>query len=50
VAILELKKWGALRGQGKVGGPTEMSSCMVIFRFIEDYVAMIYPIKPNMGL
>jgi len=23
---------------------------MVIFRFFEDYFAMIYPIKPNMGL
>jgi len=51
VAILELKKWGDHCGaKEKVGGATNMSSCMVIFRFFEDYVAMIYPIKPNMGL
>jgi len=50
VAILELKKWGALRGQKKVSGQYKYLTCMVIFRCYEDSVAMIYLIKPNIGL
>jgi len=45
-----IKKRGALRGQGKSRGQHKCLSYMVIFRCFEDYVAMINPIKPNIGL
>ena len=36
MAILELKKWGELRGQEKSRGQHKCLSCMVIFRCFED--------------
>jgi len=37
VTTLELKKWGALRGQGKCrGGQHKCLSCKVIFHCFED--------------
>jgi len=50
-AIPELKKWGGhCGGKEKVGGANINAILHGYFSFFEDYVAMIYPIKPNMGL
>jgi len=46
-----MKKVGGHCGvMEKKGGQHECLSCMVIFDCFEDYVAMINPIKPNIGL
>jgi len=34
----------------KVGGQHKCLSCMVVFRCFDDYVAMIYLIKPHLNL
>jgi len=44
------KVGGALQGQGKCRGEHKNLSCMVIFHCFENEVAMINPIKPNIGL
>jgi len=47
-----MKKLGKpLRGQGKIReGQHKYLPCMVIFHCFEEKVAMINPIKPNIGL
>jgi len=51
MAMLKLKQWGgSLRGKEKVGGKHKCLTCMVIFRFLEDSLAVINPIKPSIGL
>jgi len=51
VAILEISNWGDHCGaKEKVGGQRKCLSCMVIFHFFEDKVALINTIKPNIGL
>ena len=52
MAILEIKNCGGgnCGAKEKVGGQHKSLSCMVIFYCFEDYIAMINPIKPNIGL
>jgi len=46
-----IKKVGGHCGtKEKAGGQHKCLSCKVIFHWFEDYVAMINPIKPNIGL
>jgi len=44
------KVGGHCRAKEKVGGQHKYLSCMVICHCFEDEVAMINPIKPNIGL